>query len=429
LKPADTVQQIQRQWAEAKIPIRGWRNCGENSGNSPGPPAGRAYKFFVKTRQPTIPQKPAPQVPAQRVLKLRFPRTLVFCSLTAFAFAALPAQALGAEKSSKKSRSSAPLAGPLYEDRADAMALADSISAARGLDAQWARQAIGKARFTASVVKAISPPPVGTPKNWAVYRSRFIDPIRVKAGVKFWQAHHDTLQRAEAETGVPAAIVVGIIGVESIFGQQIGTYRVMDALVTLALDFPSVHPKAAARAAFFRQELEEFLVLTARTQTDPLALRGSYAGALGMPQFMPSSWAKYAIDFDGDGRVDLFNSPADVIGSVANYFKAFQWQRGMPTHYPVSFNLSQLDRDALMAPDILPTFTPAEFAAKGALTDSAGMRHTGRLALIELQNGAAPPQYVAGTENFYAITRYNWSSYYAMAVIELGRDISAAMPK
>jgi len=383
----------------------------------------------VIPRTSTARQKQAPLLPAQRGLGLRFRRALVICSITAFAFAALTEQAISAEKPSKKSQLSAAPAGPLYEDRADAMALADSISASRGLDALWVRQAIGKARFTAGVVKAISPPPVGMPKNWAVYRSRFINPIRIKAGVKFWQAHRESLLRAEAETGVPAAIVVGIIGVESIYGQQTGTYRVMDALVTLALDFPPAHPKAAARAAFFRQELEEFLVLTARTRTDPLALRGSYAGALGMPQFMPSSWAKYAIDFDGDGRVDLFNSPADVIGSVANYFKAFQWQRGMPTHYPVSFNLSQLDRDALMAPDILPTFTPQEFAAKGALTNSAGMQHTGRLALIELQNGAAPPQYVAGTENFYAITRYNWSSYYAMAVIELGREVLAAMPE
>jgi membrane-bound lytic murein transglycosylase B len=135
------------------------------------------------------------------------------------------------------------------------------------------------------------------------------------------------------------------------------------------------------------------------------------------------------VDYDNDGRVDLFNSPADVIGSVANYFKAFQWQRGMPTHYPVTFNLQQLDRAALMAPDILPTFTPAEFAAKGAVTDGAGMQHTGRLALIELQNGDDAPQYVAGTENFYAITRYNWSSYYAMAVIELGQEIARAMPE
>jgi membrane-bound lytic murein transglycosylase B len=136
---------------------------------------------------------------------------------------------------------------------------------------------------------------------------------------------------------------------------------------------------------------------------------------------------KYAVDFDGDSRIDLFNSPADVIGSVANYFKAFNWQRGMPTHYPVRFDASPLELEALLAPDILPSFSVASFVAKGALLEGAALEHAGPLALVELQNGDAPPSYVAGTENFYAITRYNWSSYYAMAVIELGQEVASAL--
>jgi len=135
------------------------------------------------------------------------------------------------------------------------------------------------------------------------------------------------------------------------------------------------------------------------------------------------------VDFDGDGKVDLFNSPADAIGSVANYFKAFNWQSGMPTHYPVTFDTQKLDMDALLAPDILPTFSVASLMAKGAVLEGAALQHQGPLALIELQNGDAPPSYVAGTENFYAITRYNWSSYYAMAVIELGQEVAAALNK
>ncbi|MEO7105998.1 MAG: lytic murein transglycosylase B, partial [Rhodoferax sp.] len=275
----------------------------------------------------------------------------------------------------------------------------------------------------------IAPPPVGTPKNWAVYRSRFIDSVRINAGVKFWQDNRETLERAERQTGVPASIIVGIIGVETIYGQQIGSYRVMDALSTLAFDFPAQHPRAKERAAYFQSELEAFLALTNRTGTDPLALRGSYAGAMGLPQFMPSSWAKYAVDFDGDGRIDLFHSAADVIGSVANYFKVFQWHAGMPTHYAVQMNAVGIDKAALLAPDILPTFTAATMAAMGVGMDDKALQHVGPLALVELQNGDAPPLYVAGTENFYAITRYNWSSYYALAVIELGQEVAAAMSK
>ena len=319
--------------------------------------------------------------------------------------------------------------GPAYAERAEVMQIADEIAQRHGMDVQWVRHAIGQARYQASVARAISPPPVGTPKNWAVYRSRFIDPIRTRAGVKFWTDNRATLERAELETGVPTEIIVGIIGVETIYGQQTGTYRVMDALCTLAFDFPAVHPRATERAAFFRSELESYLGLTHRTGTDPLALRGSYAGAMGMPQFMPSSWTQYGVDFDGNGHIDLFHSPADVIGSVANYFKVFGWKRGMPTHYPVTLNAQGDDRTALLAPDIVPTFSPTDFTAKGAAISDMALRHPGPLALVELQNGDAPPQYVAGTENFYAITRYNWSSYYALAVIELGQTVAAAMPK
>jgi membrane-bound lytic murein transglycosylase B len=144
---------------------------------------------------------------------------------------------------------------------------------------------------------------------------------------------------------------------------------------------------------------------------------------------MPSSWVKYAVDFDGDGKVDLFNSTADVIGSVANYFKAFGWKPGMPTHYPVRLKAEGLEKAALLAPDILPTFSAATMVTLGAELDASALQHTGPLALVELQNGEAPPLYLAGTENFYAITRYNWSSYYALAVIELGQEVAAAMSK
>jgi len=202
---------------------------------------------------------------------------------------------------------------------------------------------------------------------------------------------------------------------------------VIDALATLSFDFPDGHPRAAERRAFFRGELESFLSTESRTAEDPMVPLGSYAGAMGMPQFMPSSMAKYAVDFDGDGRIDLVHSTADVIGSVANYFKAFGWQPGQPVIFPVSFDETQLKKAVLLAPDILPTFSADSFVAAGAVLDRQAEQYKGLLALIELQNGGEPPSYVAGTQNFYVITRYNWSSYYAMSVIELGREVRAAM--
>ena len=318
--------------------------------------------------------------------------------------------------------------GVPYAAHEEAMRFAEELAQRRGLDLEWTRRAIGQAQQLEIVTRLMQPAPRGTPKNWAVYRSRFIDPFRIRAGVRFWQANREWLERAEKEYGVPAEIIVGIIGVESIYGQQMGDFRVIDALTTLSFHFPESHPRAAERTAFFRGELEQFLSLVNRAGADPLQPRGSYAGAMGMPQFMPSSWVKYAVDFDGDGGVDLANSPGDVIGSVANYFVGYGWKTGMPTHYPVQFDTLRLDKDALLAPDILPTFSVNSFTARGAVLEGAALSHAGPLALVELQNGDAPPSYVAGTENFYVITRYNWSSYYAMAVIELGREVKDALP-
>ena len=331
-------------------------------------------------------------------------------------------------KKAGPSPSTSVVPGPGYDQRLDAMQAADDMAQRRDLDPAWVRQTLGQARYVAAIAKAVTPPAVGVAKNWQLYRSRFVEPMRIRAGVDFWQAHRDTLKRAELETGVPAEIVVGILGVETIYGQQMGNFRVLDALATLSFDFPASHPRAAQRSAYFKEELEQFLSWMQRSGQDPAALKGSYAGAMGWPQFMPSSWHKYAIDFDGDGVVDLFGSPADAIGSVANYFKAFNWQPGLATHFPVTFDAQKLDMNTLMAPDILPTFSVESFQANGVVLTGDALKHSGKLALIELQMGDAAPVYVAGTDNFYAITRYNWSSYYAMAVIELGQAVAQAMP-
>lgn len=316
--------------------------------------------------------------------------------------------------------------GPAYAAREDAMQFAEDLAARRDLDPAWARRMVGQAQNLAVVTRLMQPAPPGQPKNWRVYRSRFIDEVRIAAGVRFWEENLSTLQRAEQEFGVPAEIIVGIIGVETIYGRNMGDFRVLDALATLSFDFPQEHPRAAERTKYFRGELEQFLLWHQAQRTSPLRPRGSYAGAWGMPQFMPTSIARWGVDYDGDKSIDLVGSTDDAIGSVANYFKGYGWITGMPTHYPVRFDPAKLDLDALLAPDILPTFTVDSFQAKGAVLEGPALQHPGPLALIELQNGGDPPTYVAGTENFYVITRYNWSSYYAMAVIELGREVREA---
>ena len=352
---------------------------------------------------------------------------LVFATLL---IAACALSTVATAQNSRKKISSNQNSGETYAYRVEAMQFADDVADRRNLDREWVRQAIGQSRFIPSVQRLLRPATTTFVKNWRVYRSRFIDQVRIQAGVRFWRDNAAALERAEKEYGVPAEIIVGVIGVETIYGRDMGSFRVMDALTTLAFDFPKTDRRD--RSQFFKDELEQILSLANRTGTDPFDYKGSYAGAMGLGQFMPSSWIKYAVDFDGDGKVDLFRSSADAIGSVANYFKAFNWQPGMPTHYPVSFDRSKLDMDALMAPDILPSFTVDSFQAKGAVLSGEALAHKGPLALIELLNGdvtkgGLAPQYVTGTENFYAITRYNWSSYYAMSVIELGAEVKAAL--
>ncbi|MBY0236944.1 MAG: lytic murein transglycosylase B [Burkholderiaceae bacterium] len=311
------------------------------------------------------------------------------------------------------------------------MQFADDLAAAQGWDEAarlQLRQQLAQAKSMPVVQRLIMPAAAGTAKDWAAYRARFVEPKRLQAGLDFWERHAAALARAENQYGVPAELIAGLIGVETFYGQITGGFRVIDALATLAFDFPSGR---SDRSPFFRSELAEFIKLCQREGLDPLSVKGSFAGAMGWPQFMPSSWNKYAIDFDGDGHVDLLNSPADAIGSVAHYLAEFGWKPGMPTHYSLAMPVDTSARAALLAPDIKPTFSLAQLQALGAVPSEAAMEHHGPLAVVELQNGSAAPSYWLGSENFYALTRYNWSSYYAFAVIDLGRalaDLRKARP-
>ncbi|MDR0478240.1 MAG: lytic murein transglycosylase B, partial [Burkholderiaceae bacterium] len=321
-----------------------------------------------------------------------------------------------------------------YAHRPDALRWAEDAAQRRGLNVDWARQTIASANYQSRVVQLILPPAHKTAKNWHLYRKRIVEPGRIQRGAAFWTRNRQTLARAQRQFGVPPEIIVGILGVETIYGQIMGNFGVLDALATLAFDYPQGPANATARQAYFRDELGYFLTLCQRTGMSPGEPLGSYAGAMGMPQFMPSSWIRYAIDFDGDGHIDLWDNDADAIGSVANYFRAYGWIPGLPTHYAAQLNpgIVQADLNALLAPDILPTFQPAALTAKGVQLDASALTQPGPLALVELQNGdplttGSLPTYVIGTENFYVITRYNHSSYYAMAVIELGQAVAAAL--
>ena len=360
-------------------------------------------------------------------------RTRAQASASASASAPAPSPKGKTRAAAKKKKKSKPVAvrdddAPdsfVYGRRDDVLAFAAEAAQDRGLDRAWVEQQLAPARYLPGVAKAIMPGPPGSAKNWAAYRARFIEPKRLAAGVQWWQAHASALAEAQQRYGVPPELVAGVVGVETFYGRMTGHYRVLDALATLAFDFPKGR---SDRSAFYRSELRAFLVWCALEGRDADSVRGSFAGAIGWPQFMPSSLLKYAVDFDHDGHVDLSEGGADVVGSVASYLATFGWQRDMPVEFPVLPPLDPVERARLAAPDIVPTFSAAQLTAAGAQLPDAARDFPGLLAFVELQNGDDPPTYIVGTPNFYVVTRYNWSSYYAMAVIELGRALRQMRP-
>ena len=336
------------------------------------------------------------------------------------------------QRASKPAKSNHRAKGPkapkaqAHGDTPEVQALAERIAQTHALPVPWVRRQMAHAVRLDSLSALVLPPATPSAKNWRAYRERFVEPRRIAAGLAFWQQHAQVLQRAEQRYGVPAELVVGIIGVETYYGRHMGNFRLIDALSTLALHFPTEHPRHSERRAFFQAELGHFLAQAHQAGPSALNAKGSYAGAAGWPQFMPSSVAQWAVDFDENGRVDLVRSPVDAIGSVANYLKSFGWVTGMPTHYPVTPPVEPGQLETLLLPDILPSFSAERMTELGASLDAAGQRHVGPMALVELFNGGQTPSYVAGTENFYVVTRYNWSSYYALAVIDLGQAIRNA---
>ncbi|HET7528138.1 MAG TPA: lytic murein transglycosylase, partial [Burkholderiaceae bacterium] len=222
--------------------------------------------------------------------------------------------------------------GKLYGHRGDVVAAARSIALEHDLRIEWVEATLAKARFVPSVAQLIMPAATPLARNWRAYRARFVEARRIDAGTQWWRDNDAWLALAQERYGVPAEIVVGIVGVETYYGRLTGSFHVLDALATLSFDFPSGR---SDRSGFFRAELGQFLKLAQRENWEAAGVLGSYAGAMGLPQFMPSSVLNHAVDFDDDGRVDLLRSNADVIGSVANFMAEHGWQPGMSTHYAV----------------------------------------------------------------------------------------------
>lgn len=306
----------------------------------------------------------------------------------------------------------------------------NEMVARHGFDKAALETLFRETRHVDKAIQLVKPAPPGQPKNWRAYRARFIDPIRTQYGVQFWNTYAQELERAEQTYGVPAEIIVGIIGVETVYGRNTGKFRVIDALTTLAFDYPDT-PNRGRRMAFFKGELEQTLLFARESGIDPLALLGSYAGAIGWPQFMPSSIRSFAVDFDGDGKIDLRNSPVDAIGSVANFMVQHGWQRGEPIVFPAMVTTTMVEGipnnrwEAYIGQGLEAKFTLDELTAAG-VTPVSGLPADKSYGLVDLQNGAEATEYWLGTANFYTITKYNRSFFYAMSVVELSRAVKMA---
>jgi len=263
----------------------------------------------------------------------------------------------------------------------------------------------------ATVLRAIRPAAVPEQqRSWPRYRERFINERRINNGLRFWQENGAELARAEAIYGVPAEIIAAIIGVETEYGRNMGNFSVLEALSTLAFDYPP-------RGEFFRKELEQFLLMARENGVSPLEIKGSYAGAIGIPQFMPSSQRNYATDFDGDDKIDLRGSTSDAIGSVARFLSVHGWQAKAPIASPATVTG---DPGALIAAGLKPSQPLQELLQQGVAATGDRERPA---ALIDLVAPDQATEYWVGFDNFYVITRYNRSSFYAMSVFQLAEAL------
>jgi len=297
--------------------------------------------------------------------------------------------------------------------RDDVQDFITELATKENFDAAYVESVLADSELQQSIITAMTRP-AEKAKPWHEYRAIFITPERIAAGVEFYTAHREALDRISTETGVSQAMILGIIGVESYFGRNTGNYRVVDALVTLGFDYPP-------RADFFRSELNQAFLLAREEQLNLLDLKGSYAGAMGPPQFIASSYRNFAVDGDGDGRRDLLNNWTDIIASVANYFVVHKWQTGQQVAARAT-----ISKDAGKLPlnvELLPESTVGALSAAGVVFPTE-LPATAPAGLWQLQ-GKNEPEYWVGFQNLYVITRYNRSIMYSLTTWQLGEAIMA----
>ena len=306
---------------------------------------------------------------------------------------------------------------PTFKDEPAVIQFAQEMHERHGFDAHDLLEQFAQVRPNNKVLQLIKPPSSPTQRSWERYRPRFLNDKRIDGGVRFWQENRAKLAQARATYGVPEEIIVAIIGVETEYGRNTGGFRVLEALATLAFHYPP-------RADFFRTELEQFLLLARENNMPAASIKGSFAGALGIPQFMPGSQRRYAVDFDNDQRVDLGNSVDDAIGSVGRFLEQHGWQAGQAVAVPAHGN-GEPER-ALLEAGIRPSITVAEFADRGIQAEAAPQMNA---ALIDLVSPGKETEYWLGFDNFYVITRYNRSSFYAMSVFQLAEEIKSRLSR
>jgi len=302
----------------------------------------------------------------------------------------------------------------LDTSRDEIQSFINELAQEHGFEETYVQGVLDQTETKQKILDAISRPAERT-RPWHEYRDIFMTEARISAGVEFWNEHGDSLEYAAAETGVPPEVIAAIIGVETFYGRITGSYRVVDALATLGFDYPP-------RAKFFRGQLEEVFLLAREEELELTELLGSYAGAMGPPQFIPSSYRAYAVDGDGDGRRDLLGNWDDILMSVGNYFVKNGWKSGQPVAVPAT---SAVQGDVKRGENKLKmTSTVAELQTDGFFFDSPVTEDTAS-QLITLE-GKTDTEYWIGFHNFYVITRYNRSSMYALAVFQLSEALSAA---